>query len=230
MAYDPPCNEKIQAFISYNSAHKSKAEKLKGCLDAYCFESFVAVRDITQSQEWQRALEDALAAADILIALLSDDYSDSDWTDQEIGIGFGRRIPIYPIKLGQNNPHGFLQKYQAIEGNAQECAAKIYKLLLGEDERDTVSERLRLRSKRIFFGQLEKLGDERNFYVSNNLAQFLNAIQTLDNEEEQKLIDLYNGNKYIFDANEFRMNIVTQMNRITGHQYKLEGYYLARDD
>lgn len=230
MAYDSSCNETIQAFISYNSAHKNKAEKLKDCLDAYCFESFVAVRDITQSQEWQRALEDALATADILIALLSDDYSNSDWTDQEVGIGFGRGIPIYPIKLGQRNPHGFLQKYQAIEGNAQECATTIYKLLLGEDVRDTVSEHLRLCSKRIYFNQLAKLEKERSFPKSNNLAQFMNAIQTLNDQEEQELVALYNGSRYIFDADEFRINIVSQMNRITGHQYELDELHLARCD
>ena len=230
MTYDSPCDETIQAFISYNSTHKNEAEKLKGCLNKYCFASFVAVRDITPSQEWQRTLENALDTADILIALLSDDFSKSDWTDQEIGIGCGRGIPIYPIKLGQNNPHGFLQKYQAIEGNAQECAAKIYKLLLGEDKRDTVSEDLRLRSKRIYFSQLAKLKGERDFNLSNHLAQFLNAIQTLSGQEEQELIDLYNGSKYIFDANEFRQNIVTRMSRITGHQYELEGYYLVRSD
>ncbi|MCQ3810645.1 MAG: toll/interleukin-1 receptor domain-containing protein [Acidimicrobiia bacterium] len=223
-------NEPIQAFISYNNAHKSRAEDLKICLEEYCIESFVAIRDIGQSQEWQSALEDALGSADIMIALLSDDFGQSDWTDQEVGVGIGREIPVYPIKIGQNNPHGFLQKYQAIEGNSQECAVTIYKLLLGEDEREVVSESLRQRSKRAYFSQLENLKGNKNFPISNRLAQFLDAIRTLSDEEEQELVDLYNGSRYIFDANEFRQNILSQLFRITDHRYQLDEYSLTRFD
>ncbi len=228
--YDPSNKGTIQAFISYNSADRSKAERLKVCLEEYCIESFVAVRDIRQSQEWQKAIEEALFRADILIALLSEDFSNSDWTDQEVGVGIGRKIPIYPIKLGSDNPHGFLQKYQALEGNAEECAATIFRLLLGEDEREVVSQILRLRSKSVYLWQLANLNDKRDFPTSNRLAKFLDAIQELSNEEEQALIDLYNGSRYIFDANDFRQNILSQMYRLTGHGYKFEGSILTRAD
>ena len=74
---------------------------------------FVAHSDIEPTRTWQKEIEKALFSMDVLIALMTEDFSDSNWTDQEIGVAIGRNVLILPIRMGAD-PYGFIGKYQAI--------------------------------------------------------------------------------------------------------------------
>ena len=63
---------------------------------------------------WQTEIEKALASMDLLCAILTPNFYQSRWCDQEVGIALGRAIPTLSIKRGAD-PHGFIGKYQAIK-------------------------------------------------------------------------------------------------------------------
>ena len=56
-----------------------------------------------------------MQSMDALLALLTPDFHDSNWTDQEVGFARGAQVPVIPVKLGQY-PYGFVGRYQAVQG------------------------------------------------------------------------------------------------------------------
>jgi hypothetical protein len=66
--------------------------------------------------EWQGEIELALRSMHALVALVTPDFRESNWTDQEIGWALGRGLPVIPVRLGAD-PYGFAGKVQAVAGD-----------------------------------------------------------------------------------------------------------------
>lgn len=129
----------LHVFISHKADKKDRAHKLKEGLSKFGISSFVAHDDIKPAEEWQVAIEKALFSSDALIALICDEFSESNWTDQEVGIAIGRQIPIFPVKLTDAaNPYGFIGKIQAFKvrtGTIEDFVSR----LLSDQRTSTVS-------------------------------------------------------------------------------------------
>ncbi len=107
--------EFLRLFITHKADDKALAADIKtACLDLG-ITCFVAHEDIEPTAEWVLEIERALRSMDALLALLTPDFHDSDWTDQELGVAIGRGVPVIAIKLDQD-PYGFIGRYQAIAG------------------------------------------------------------------------------------------------------------------
>lgn len=104
----------FRIFISHLTENKESATYLKHHLARYGIDCFVAHEDIEPSKLWQTEIEKALASMDLLCAILTPNFYQSRWCDQEVGIALGRAIPTLSIKRGAD-PHGFIGKYQAIK-------------------------------------------------------------------------------------------------------------------
>ena len=112
---------KVRVFISHISDHKvlpSQASEIQKSLgkswvrnSGFC--STAVKEDIEPIREWELEIERALFSMDILLALLTDGFSESKWTDQEVGFAVGTKVPILPVRLGKD-PYGFMGKFQAI--------------------------------------------------------------------------------------------------------------------
>ena len=87
---------------------------MKNELANYGIASFVAHKDIEPMWEWELEIRRALFSMDFLIALLTEEFSNSNWTDQEIGVAYGRRIPIIPIRIGKDRKWTKTQSMKAI--------------------------------------------------------------------------------------------------------------------
>ena len=105
----------LRLFLSHVSAHKDAVAKLKSELLDRGISAFVAHEDITPSSEWQHEIELALNFMDALAALLTPDFHQSNWTDQEIGFALGRGVRVISVNWGAN-PYGFAGKNQALKG------------------------------------------------------------------------------------------------------------------
>ena len=103
----------LRLFISHLSTDKLLAQNLKISLENYAITGFVAHSDIEPTRLWQSEIELALNTCDSGLALLSADFHESKWTDQEIGILIGQDKLIIPVRMGLD-PYGFIGKYQAI--------------------------------------------------------------------------------------------------------------------
>ena len=107
---------RIRLFLSHVSRIKLAASGLKEALAAYGIDAFVAHQDIKPTLEWQREIEFALRSMHMLCALVTEDFTKSLWTDQEVGFALGRGIPVVPISCGAV-PYGLLGKHQALSAD-----------------------------------------------------------------------------------------------------------------
>lgn len=108
-------NRTVRAFISYSTEDKIIAGKIKNGLEKYGIETFLAHEDINPATEWQNVIIDSLESTDILIPIITSNFSLSNWTDQEVGIAFARNKVIVPISIDGNQPYGFIGKYQSLK-------------------------------------------------------------------------------------------------------------------
>lgn len=136
----PPRNWKdtklFRLFISHISKDKLKATRLKECLIPYGITGFVAHEDIHPTLEWQSEIERGLQTMDAFIAVHTVGFSQSYWTQQEIGFAIGRGVKVISFKMGED-PTGFISKQQALarrDRTAEEIAKEI-DALLSEDPR-----------------------------------------------------------------------------------------------
>jgi len=93
------------------TADKEMAHRLKQSLEPLHISCFVAHDDIQPTREWQDEIENALRSMDALGALLTPNFHDSNWTDQEVGFAFGSGRLVLPLRFG-SDPYGFIGKYQ----------------------------------------------------------------------------------------------------------------------
>lgn len=63
--------------------------------------------------EWQKEIERALNSMDAFVAIHTDGFSKSFWTQQEIGFAAGRGVKIISLKMGED-PTGFISVHQAL--------------------------------------------------------------------------------------------------------------------
>jgi hypothetical protein len=114
--------DSFRLFITHVHTHKLLAAQLRTTLREFWVSCFVAHNDIEPTKQWQEEIELALRTADALLALLSDDFHGSCWTDQEVGIGIGTGLVVVPVKL-DIDPYGFIAKYQALKASGLDATA-----------------------------------------------------------------------------------------------------------
>jgi hypothetical protein len=122
----------VRVFLTHKATCKREASKLKQSLARCGISSFVAHEDIEPTEEWQKEIERALFSMDAIVALLTEDYHDSDWTDQEVGVAIGRGVPVIAIRLGRD-PYGLMGKGQGVGGcdwaDTSSMAARVVEVL-----------------------------------------------------------------------------------------------------
>ena len=215
---------KIRAFISHKAEDKKLATDLKSSLREFGITSFVAHEDVEPMKEWQSEIERALFSMDILVALMTENFSESNWIDQEIGVAVGRGVRIFPIALGKD-PYGFIGKYQAIAGSGKrsgQIALEIFSYLLRDDE---VSDEAKDLAKDAYILAVARAGrwDDARF-----LSYFLDMIDGLSSQQEEDLVKAFNHNPEVYGSDAFPSEIVHQLKRMTGKTYTFDGNKLYR--
>ncbi len=108
--------DRISAFISYSSKQKLIGGEFKYYLENYCgYQTFVAHDDILGSRIWEEEIIKAIKESDFFIPLISKEFKESPFTDQETGIAVCLEKKIIPVKLDEVNPYGFIGKYHALQ-------------------------------------------------------------------------------------------------------------------
>ena len=121
----------IRIFISYSSDDKSLAGQIKLMLERYGLSVFLAHDDIPPLRDWQEEISNNLTVCDVFIPVLTRSFRESNWTDQEIGMAFGLKKMIIPLKVN-TDPYGFILKLQACKldvNNPRRSCLKIIKVL-----------------------------------------------------------------------------------------------------
>ena len=227
--WDEPNGDVPRLFISHKAEDKQLAMGIKARLwDHHGIASFVAHEDIEPSKEWLREIERELREMDGLVALLTQGFRNSQWTDQEIGFALGREVPVISVRLGMD-PYGFIGIYQAILGGnktpnalADEIARTFFK---NSDLGDRIID--------AYLGRLRHAG---SYDVANDMFELLGDFENLSSEQERRLVDIYNTNSQVMWSFKFRgerwggngNGIVWELKRMTGHGYEIvdQGTYM----
>ena len=105
----------MDAFLSYHHEDRHVAGKVCEVLATLGIDGFMAHEDIAVSHEWHDAILEALANADIFVALLSKKYLKSCYCLQESGVAVFRKteLTIVPLSIDGTIPPGFMNRVQA---------------------------------------------------------------------------------------------------------------------
>ncbi|MEG3637999.1 toll/interleukin-1 receptor domain-containing protein [Magnetococcus sp. PR-3] len=207
---------KYRIFLSHKVPFKKETAKLKEQLSYYGISCFVAHEDIHPAEEWQHEIENALNSMHALVALITDDFSDSPWTDQEVGYALGRGVPVIPVTLQTKDPYGFIGKIQALRSTweNQLLPSQVVALLLKKDQ------------ERVVDGLIQGMRDCPNFNMGNELADQLPIITNLSDIQIRKMIEIYDSNGEISGSFGFSgssrhgyQGLHHHLNRITGKNY-----------
>jgi hypothetical protein len=125
----------VRLFISHRDIHKAKANELAAALEKFGVYSFVAHDSIEATKVWAKEIRNGLETMEIMLAFITDEFSQSVYTNQEIGFALGSNKPIISLKLGKEAPSGFHSDKQALPGNIeslQKSALELYSLIAKE--------------------------------------------------------------------------------------------------
>jgi hypothetical protein len=206
----------FRLFLSHKSEAKKETSALKDRLRLFGVCGFVAHEDIHPTKEWQDEIENALVSMDGFVALMTKDFHDSEWTDQEVGFALARRVPIIAVRLGKN-PYGFIGKFQGLSSTWSTCAEDLVKILINND--------------RMFDAYVQALRECPNWDGGNILAKALPGIERLSQQQIDELVLVYNETAELqgsfgFNGSRTRLygsGLASHLNRLGDRQFRFAG-------
>jgi hypothetical protein len=187
--WQPGC---FRLFISHTSANKVKAHALKQALAEYHVAAFVAHDDIVPTREWEAEIERALRTTDALAAIMTPDFVESRWCDQEVGFAIGRGKLVIPL-CSDTIPHGFLSKYQSFKAKgllAAAVAEQLFNVLLAHT----------LTSQRMTDALVDRMANSGSFEISRRTMPLLEKIARLNDSQVTKLVQSTDTNRQVREA------------------------------
>lgn len=205
--------EGFRVFLSHKSEVKKETADLKDRVRLFGISCFVAHEDIHPTKTWQDEIENALASMDGFVALMTADFHDSDWTDQEVGFAFARGVPLIAVRLGKD-PYGFIGKFQALSSSWLTAAEDIVKILIKND--------------RMFSAYIQALRTCPSWDSGNTLGKALPGIDALSTEQIDEMVAAYNDTSelrgsFAFNGSKSRFygpGLVSHLNRLSSRQFR----------
>lgn len=126
----------FRLFLSHVSEFKRRTAALRDALAKFHISGFVAHDTIEPGELWQREIEAALKSMDAMAAILTPEFPNSRWTDQEVGWALGAGVYVLPVRRGLD-PYGFIAEVQGIYGTNKKVgtvANEIFNALLKQKQ------------------------------------------------------------------------------------------------
>lgn len=213
----------FRVFLSHKTAVKKQVGELKERLRLFGLSCFVAHEDIHPTKTWQNEIENALASMDAFVALLTDDFHDSDWTDQEVGYALARGIPMIAVRIGRD-PYGFIGKFQALTCDWNNAAVEVAKVFLKQD--------------RMVSAYVAATKECTSWDKGNILSAGLPAIEKLSEKRVDELVAAYNENgelrgSFGFNGTKptlFGKGLVFHLNRLSARSFAFDKAGCIQED
>ena len=184
----------VRVFVSHRDKHKILATELAESLEKFGISSFVAHDTIEATKEWRREILQGLESMEIMLVFLTDDFHESSFTNQEVGYALGRNVPILSLKLGKNDPPGFIGNEQALRGSLDNITSNIVALS------KLIAKKLN-RSDRLQSGLVNAFAESNNYYATKERFERLKEnVTTLTDGELEIIIDAYSKNDQLHGA------------------------------
>lgn len=210
-----------RVFLSHKANYKVETSKLKEAIEWCGIGAFVAHEDIEPTREWHREIEHALFSMDALVALVTADFHESSWTNQEVGVAIGRGVPVIAVRLG-GTPYGLLGIRQALGAgdleHPERMALKILELL----------EAKFVRTPQLFDSVIYAYKRSRNYDDSEEkVAKLLSRFQTATPSQVDRLLEAWEANtQNKGDRGSFRL--MQLLRRWTGEKWSVKGGVIHR--
>ena len=81
--------EPIRMFISYSNEDKKMAGEIARVLRILRMKPFLAHDDIGTGERWKEAVREEICRCDMLVALVTPNFHESEYTEQEVGAAWG---------------------------------------------------------------------------------------------------------------------------------------------
>lgn len=209
----------FRVFLSHKTEVKKETAALKDGLRLFGISCFVAHEDIHPTKAWQDEIENALASMDGFVALMTENFHDSNWTDQEVGYAVAKGVPIIAVRLGKD-PYGFIGKFQALTSTWQSTVEDIVKILIKND--------------RILSAYIQALRHCPSYDSGNVLAKVLPGIEKLTATQINAFVAAYNETSELrgsfgFNGTKPRVygpGLVAYLNRLGTRQFKYSSDWL----
>lgn len=164
----------IRIFFSYSNKDREIVGELKKHLKVIGFEIFLAHEDINPSLEWPDEIIKNLKECDIFIPYLTENFKESEWTDQETGIAISEgKFPI-PLKVNFP-PYGFIKNIQGLKfnpDNVEDMAIEIVKTIINSKKFGNLKE---------FF--IEQFVNSNSYYVTKKRVGILSLYNDFSDEQ-----------------------------------------------
>jgi len=213
----------FRLFLSHKTEAKKETAELKKSLRNYGISCFVAHEDIHPTEEWQNEIENALSTMDGFVAIMTPEFHESNWTDQEVGFAFARGVPIIALRLGRD-PYGFIGKFQGLSSGWIGAPAAIAKLLI--------------RNERMFPAFVKSIRECWGFDHGNRLAELLPEIERLNDQQINELIGAYNeggqtSGSYGFNGTkpkQYGPGLAYHLNRLGKRRFRFDGWQVVEEE
>lgn len=211
----------VRVFLCHKATFKVETISLKEALARCGIAAFVAHEDIEPTQEWQREIERALFSMDALVALLTKDFSKSNWTDQEVGVAIGRGVPLIGVRLGCD-PYGLMGKAQGLGGcnwaDTNNIAIKVFQLLV---------QRLADKS-RLFECALAAFAASASFEESGwNVEHLLSSFESLTSQQVERIMTAYRDNSQNKNSFKGKGHLMPLLEKWTGAKWVVDNNVLV---
>jgi uncharacterized protein YqgQ len=127
-----------------------------------------------------------------MITLMTEDFHESGWTDQEVGIAMGLGRLIIPIGLG-SKVYGFLSKYQWLKAKKmtpEEISLEIFNILKSHT----------LSKKKFSEAIINKFESSFSFSSAKENTTLLEKLEYFDAELIKRIQNALNSNSQISDS------------------------------
>jgi hypothetical protein len=188
----------VAVFISHRHEDAPWVGTVRDVLASqYGIDAFVAHTDIHPSLKWRDTIRAALASCHLMVAVLHENFHESQWCDQEVGWALGRGIPVMPVRrqahVGQRFD-GFLEEHQDLVldpkyGSGEWwLAQRIFERVLAEPKTQAVG------VKALAEAFVNSHSYDRTRYLWAHIAQ----VETWDSEQVRRLEYAVETNRQVY--------------------------------
>jgi TIR domain-containing protein len=125
----------LEFFLTYSTKDKRLAGQAKKNLEERGQSAFLAHEDIQPSVEWEKEIRQRLDGCTALVAIVTRNFSNSAYANQEVGFVLGKGKPIVALRFSDSKLPGFLQSVQAMNASTDDLASQIGKTIHIVEER-----------------------------------------------------------------------------------------------
>ncbi len=209
--------EKIKVIICCSIKDMNIGVKVKEMLANLGIEGFMTYDGHNISNNFKKSVIYELNKSEVFIPILSDNFRDSNYCSQELGIAYFRNLLIIPLSINETIPYGFISDFKPLHVNKNNIPLEyIIKPIVDYFPKVNIKDKL-----------INALKEEYNFRSAEDIMKNLEPyFDKMDDEEVNTIIDIFIENNQNHATNLCRMEYLH--NFIMINMEKIENNNLER--